>query len=83
MKYVHLDIDNAPALGLWSELWAWARRAKLLRRLDRVAEAEAHKQVILYVVVILHVYARFTHLSPEYGSSSISPYFRLFNHTGP
>ena len=36
----HLDSDDAPAMGPRSELWS---RARLARRLDPVAEAEAQE----------------------------------------
>ena len=78
--FEHLDTDDAPAVGPRSELWARASWARLLRRLERVAEAEAQEQLILYVLVILHVYARFTHYSPEHGSSPTRLYFRLANY---
>ena len=51
----HLDTADAPALGPRSELWT---RARLVRRLDPVAEAEAQEQLSLYVVVIVSVLFR-------------------------
>lgn len=47
--FQHLDESGVRAPGPRSELWARASWARLLRRLDRVQEAEAQEQAILYV----------------------------------
>lgn len=49
----HFESNDVPPPGPRSELWARANWARLLRRLDRVREAEAQEQAIL--CVILHV----------------------------
>ncbi|KAI0694810.1 hypothetical protein C8Q76DRAFT_803036 [Earliella scabrosa] len=49
--FEHLDSDDGPALGPRSELWARAGGARLVRRLDRMAEAEAQERLILAWVV--------------------------------
>ncbi|OSC97998.1 hypothetical protein PYCCODRAFT_1418423 [Trametes coccinea BRFM310] len=46
-----LDTDVAPALGPRSDLWARAHWARLLRRVDRLQDAEAQEQVIVDWIV--------------------------------
>ncbi|KAI0629988.1 hypothetical protein C8Q77DRAFT_1139757 [Trametes polyzona] len=45
------DANGAPALGPRSELWARANWARLLRRLERVQEAETQEQAIVDWIV--------------------------------
>ncbi|KAI0754521.1 hypothetical protein C8Q80DRAFT_1216516 [Daedaleopsis nitida] len=49
--FAYLDENDVPAPGPRSELWARACWARLLRRLERVREAEAQEQAILDWVV--------------------------------
>ncbi|RDX48883.1 hypothetical protein OH76DRAFT_1404455 [Lentinus brumalis] len=47
----HFDEHGAPALGPRSELWARASWARLLRRVDRVRDAEAQERAIVDWIV--------------------------------
>ncbi|KAI0373765.1 hypothetical protein BV20DRAFT_675059 [Pilatotrama ljubarskyi] len=46
-----LDTNGAPAFGPRSELWARAHWARLLRRVERVEEAQVQEQIIVDWVV--------------------------------
>ncbi|CDO72186.1 hypothetical protein BN946_scf184970.g38 [Trametes cinnabarina] len=46
-----LDMDGASALGPRSDLWARAHWARLLRRVERVQEAQVQEQVIVDWIV--------------------------------
>ncbi|KAI0671139.1 hypothetical protein C8Q78DRAFT_1034234 [Trametes maxima] len=49
--FADFDANGAPALGPRSELWARAHWARLLRRVERVQEAQAQEQAIINWVV--------------------------------
>ena len=45
--FAHFDEHGQPGLGPRSELWARAAWARLLRRMERVREAEVQEQAIV------------------------------------
>ena len=47
--FAHIDADDSPGPGPRSELWARASWARLLRRMDRIAEAEEQENEVVYV----------------------------------
>ncbi|KAI1788840.1 hypothetical protein LXA43DRAFT_1096865 [Ganoderma leucocontextum] len=49
--FSHFDEHGAPGLGPRSELWARAAWARLLRRMDKVPEAEAQERAIIDWIV--------------------------------
>ena len=50
--FAHIDADGSPGPGPRSELWARASWARLLRRMDRIAEAEEQENEVVYVPYI-------------------------------
>ena len=52
--FSHFDEHGAPGLGPRSELWARAAWARLLRRMEKVPEAEVQERAIMYVLSCCH-----------------------------